>query len=172
MFDQLKFYGSCYRLNLANCRELRKVADEALNAGFYSPFLVDAALDAEDNLWGIGPAFVDALPDLEVAVPESDEDCIWIVLYHSIRQIATLAVEPKVGLARIVKCNLYERSQELVGDSHDIQNLIRAYWQYEEILAVYLGDEFQQEGKAKVKDLDDEVIEHCQIWLGKHNVEM
>ena len=171
MFDRLKFYGSCYRLNLENCTQLRKVADEALNAGFYSPFLVDAALDAEDNLLGIGPAFMDALADLGVAVPESDEDCIWIVLYHSIRQIAALAVAPEVGLARIVKCNLYERSQKLADDSHDIQNLIGAYWQYEEIWAVYLGDEFQREGKAKERDLDDQVIELCQVWLRKYDVD-
>jgi hypothetical protein len=174
MFDELRFYGSRYRLNLANCRELRKVAYEALNAGFYSSALVDAALDAEDNLREIGPAFMNALADLEVGVPESDEDCIWIVLHHSIQQIAALAVEPEVGLVEIIEvymgCNLYERSQEVVGDSHDIQNLIGAYWQYEEIWATYLGDEFQA-GKAQARDLDEEVVEYCQVWLSKHDVE-
>ena len=164
MFDKLKFYGSLYRLNLATFNELRKVADEALNAGFYSPALVDAALESDDNLLEIGPAFVDALAGLEVVVPESIEECIWGVLHYSIQQIATLVVEPEVGLARIMEvyrgCNLYERSQNFVDDSHDIQNLIGAYWEYDEICGRFVGAEFQ-EGQGQARDLNKEVIWRC-----------
>ncbi|XGB42099.1 MAG: hypothetical protein LVS60_18365 [Nodosilinea sp. LVE1205-7] len=142
MFDKLKFYGSRYRLNLATCTELREVADEALNGGFYSPTLVDAAIDAENNLLEIGPAFMDALAELGVVVPESIEECIWGVLHYSIQQIATLAVEPEVGLAGIMEvyrgCNLYELNQKSVGDSHDVQDLIGAYWEYNEIWEKYV----------------------------------
>lgn len=173
MFDKLKFYGSRYRLNLATCTELREVADEALNAGFYSPALVDAAIDAEDNLAEIGPAFMNTLAELEVVVPKSIEECIWGVLYYSIQQIATLVVEPEVGLVRIMEvyrgCNLHERSQKFVGDSHDVQNLIGAYWEYDEIWEKYVGAEFQ-EGQGQARDLDEEVIGRCQVWLSKYAV--
>jgi hypothetical protein len=174
MFDKLKFHGSRYRLNLATCTELRKVADEALNAGLYSPTLVDAALDAKDNLFEIGPAFMDALAELEVAVPESIEECIWAVLKYSAQQIVTLAVTPEVGLASIMEvyrgCNLYERSQNFVGDSHDVQNLVGAYWEYDEVWERYFGAE-SSEGQGQARDLDKEVIENCQVWLSKHDVE-
>jgi hypothetical protein len=172
---KLKFHGSRYRLNLATCTELRKVADEALNVGFYSPALVEAALDAEDNLWAIGSAFMDALAELEVIVPESVEECIWNTLRYSIQQIATLAVEPEVGSARIMEvyrgCNLHERSQKFAGDSHDVQNLIGAYWEYSEIWERYVGTESLPEGKKMAIDLDKEVIEYCQVWLSKNDVE-
>jgi hypothetical protein len=174
MLVKLKFHGCRLRLNLATCTELRKVADEALNEGFYSPSLVDAALDAENNLCGIGPAFMDALAELEVVVPESIEDCIWETLRYSIQQMAKLAIEPEVGLEEIMEvyrgCNLYERSQGFVGDSHDIQNLIGAYWEYDEIWQRYVRSE-SQEGQGQVRDLDKEVIENCQAWLSKHDVE-
>jgi hypothetical protein len=174
MFDKLKFHGSRYRLNLATCTELREVADEALNAGFYSPALVDAALDAENNLWEIGSAFMDALTELEVVVPESIEECIWGVLHYSIQQIAILAVAPEVGLASIMEvcrgCNLYERSQNFVGDSHDVQNLVGAYWEYDEIWERYVGSE-TQEGQGQARDLNKKVIENCQVWLSEHDVE-
>jgi hypothetical protein len=173
MFDKLKFCGSRYRLNLATFTELRKVADEALNAGFYSPALVDAALDAQDSLLEIGPAFMDALAELKVVVPESIEECIWGVLHYSIQQITTLAIEPEVGLAGIMEvyrgCNLHERSQQFVGDSHDVQNLIGAYWEYDETWGRYIGAEFQL-GQEQAKDLDNEVIGHCQAWLSKYAV--
>lgn len=174
MFDKLKFHGSRYRLNVATCTELREVADEALNAGFYSPALVDAAMDAEDNLLEIGPAFMDALAQLEVVVPDSIEECIWAVLHYSIQQIAMLAVEPEVGLARIMDvyngCDLHGRNQEFVGDSHDVQTLIGAYWQYDDIWERYIGAELS-EGQRQARNLDKEVIGQCQAWLTKHAVE-
>jgi len=130
MLAKLKFHGSRYRLKLATCSELREVADEALNSGYYSSALVDAAIDAENNLLGIGPAFMDALADLGVVVSESIEDCIWDVLRYSARRIATSVIEPAVGLEEIMAvyrgCDLYERSQKFVGDSHDIEYLIGA----------------------------------------------
>ena len=178
MFDKLKFYGSRYRLNLATCAELRKVADEALNAGHYSSALVDAALDAENVLWEIGPAFMAALAELEVIVPESTEECIWVVLRYSIQQIVTLAVEPEVGLASIMEVDtdydLYERSQNFVGDSYDVQNLIEAYWEYwdyHDIWERLVGAEFQ-EGHKQPRDLDKEVVGRCQDWLSKHTIEL
>ena len=174
-FDKLMFCGSRYRLNLATCTELRQVADEALNAGYYSSSLVDAALDAENILWEVGPAFVAALAELKVVVPESTEECIWIVLHYPTQQIATLAVEPEVGLASIMEvyrgCNLYDRSQNFVGDSHDVQHLIGAYWEYDEIWERYGGAEFQ-EGQRQARDLDKDVIGRCQVWLNNHTIEM
>ena len=171
-FDKLMFYGSRYRLNLATCTELRQVADEALNAGYYSSSLVDAALDAENVLWEVGPAFMIALAELNVVVPESIEECIWIVLNYPTQQIATLAVEPEVGLASIMEvyrgCNLYDRSQNFVGDSHDVQNLIGAYWEYSEIWERYIGGAEFQEGQRQARDLDKDVIGRCQVWLSNH----
>ena len=86
-----------------------------------------------------------------------------------------MAVEPEVGLTRIMEvyrgCSLHERSQKFVGDSHNIQNLIGAYWEYDEIWERYFGDEFQK-GQGQARDLDKDVIERCQVWIRKHEVEI
>ena len=175
MLVQLRFHGLRYRLGLATWLELRQVADAALNAGIYSPSLVDAALDAERNLWEIGSAFEKALIELGLALPESQEECCWKVLTHYINQIANKEVKPLTGLKGVMEvyrvCQLYERSKDYVGDSHGIHELIGAYWGYDEIFERPQEVTYENlSGEKAVLALDAEVIEMSRVWLREYSV--
>ncbi|MEM7761124.1 MAG: hypothetical protein AAF298_23795 [Cyanobacteria bacterium P01_A01_bin.40] len=175
MLVQLKFHGLRYRLGLATWLELRQVSDAALNAEIYSPSLVDAALDAEENLWEIGLAFEKALSELELTLPESQDDCCWKALEYYINQIANKEVEPLTGLKGIMEvcwgCQLYEQSKDYVGDSYDIHELIGSYWGYEELFERPKEVTYNElAGEAATLALDANVIEMCRAWLREHTL--
>lgn len=166
----MRLHGLRYRLGLATWFELREAADTALNAGIYSPSLVDAALDADECLWEIGTAFEKALHELGLTLPESQEECCWEVLKHYIEQIENEEVEPVLGLKGVMEvyqgCQLYDCSQYYAGDSHNIHELIGAYWSYHDLLEGYRNfDELKDKGALLA--LDANVIESCKTWLSK-----
>lgn len=173
MLGQLRFHGLRYRLGLASSSELRQIADSALNAGFYSPSLLDAAMDAEERLEEIGTAFEKALNELSVTLPESREECCWEVLRHSIKQIASQEVKPFTGLKEIIEvyygCDDIIRSKHYVGDSHDIHYLIGAYWRCVELFERPQEVTYKElAGKEAILAFGVDVVENCQGWLNKH----
>ena len=171
ILEQLRFHGLRFRLGLANCSELRQVADAALNAGIYSPSLVDAALDAEAWLWEIGIAFQKALSELSITLPDSKEECCWEVLRYHIEQIASQEIEPFTGLQGIMQvyygCRDLIQSNHSVGDSHDIHELVGAYWSYDDLIE---GPQEILTDEDTCLELDQAVVEICQAWLNKHSV--
>ncbi|MEM8543927.1 MAG: hypothetical protein AAGF66_08050 [Cyanobacteria bacterium P01_H01_bin.119] len=175
MLTQLRFHGLRHRLGLATCSELRQIADSALEAGIYSPSLVDAALDAEEELWEIGTAFEKALTELGITLPTSQEECCWEILSHHIEQIANKEVEPLKGLEELMKvyrgCQIHEQSKDYVGDSHDIHYLVGAYWGYDELFERPQEITYKElKAEAAFLELDADVINMCKVWLGKHAV--
>ena len=160
--EWLRFHGLRFRLGLANCSELRQVADAALNAGIYSPSLVDAALDAEEWLWEIGIAFQKALSELSITLSDSKEECCWEVLRYHIGQIASQEVEPFAGLKGIMQvyygCQDLIQSDRYIGDSHDIHELIGAYWGYDDLIE---GNQEIKTDQDKCIELDQAVVEIC-----------
>ncbi len=173
MFSQLRFQGLRYRLGLAKWMELRLTSDEALDAGIYTPSLVDAALDADEWLHEIGAAFEKALQELEIVLPDSQEGCCWALLHHYISQIESGVVKPQLGLKGVMEvyygCNLYDRSTDYVGDSHDLSELIGAYWGYDDLLErpqyVTYND---LSGEEAVSAFDEYAVASCKTWLEKH----
>lgn len=119
IFSKLRYQGLRHRLGLAECFDLRQVADEALSTEIYTPSLVDAALDADETLYEIGAAFEKALEELAIVLPESAEGCCWKLLSHYINQIKSGVIEPHIGLRRIMEvyygCNS-ERTTTYFGD--------------------------------------------------------
>lgn len=176
MLEQLRFHGLRYRLGLAICSELRQIANAALNAGIYSLSIVDAALDAEERLGEIGPAFEKALSELAVTLPESREECCWEALRHYIKQIANKEVKPLTGLGGVMEVymgclQLFEHSKHYVGDSHDIHELIGAYWGYDDLFERPQEITYNElAGEEAVLALDVDVVESCRAWLSKHAV--
>jgi hypothetical protein len=173
MLAQLRFYGLRYRLGLATWLELRQVADAALNAEIYSPSLVDAALDAREWLWEIGVAFEKALSELGLTLPSSQEECCWEVFRYCINQIANKETEPLTGLEGVMEvyrsCQLQKQSKHYAGDSHDIHELVGAYWDYDDLFE-RSGEITYKElaGEEAILALDADVIEICKAWLTKH----
>ncbi len=167
MLSQLRFQGLRYRLGFAKWSELRQVADAALNADIYTPSLVDAALDAGEWLHEIGPALEKALEALKITLPKSEDDCCWALLQCYISQIAGELTTPRAGLDGVMEvydgCNLYDRSIGYVGDSHDIHELIGAYWEYDD-----LPTHNDLCGADAIAALDQRVVSLCARWLERH----
>ena len=175
MLTQLRFHGLRHRLGLATCSELRQIADSALEEEVYSPSLVDAALDAKEELWEIGTAFEKALTELEITLPTSQEKCCWEILSYHIEQIANEEVKPLTGLEGLMEvyrgCQLQEQSKDYAGDSHDIHYLVGAYWGYDELFERPQEITYHKlTGEAAFLELDADVISMCKVWLGKHAV--
>lgn len=92
---------------------------------------MDAALDAKDNLYYIGIAFEKALQELDIFLPKSINKCLWLLLQYYISQIVDGKVHPDKSLSNIMDvyygCNLYDKNNHYVGDSHDIHYFIGYY---------------------------------------------
>ncbi|MBD2038337.1 hypothetical protein H6F76_25625 [Leptolyngbya sp. FACHB-321] len=175
MLGQLRFYGLRYRLGLATSYELRQIADSALNAGLYSPSILDAALDAEERLEEVGTAFEKALNELSVTLPESREECCWEILRHSIKQIASQEVKPFTGLKEIIEvyygCQDVIHSNYYVGDSYDIHYLIGAYWGCVELFERPQEVTYKElAGKEAILAFGIDVVGNCKSWLDKHDL--
>lgn len=173
MVSQLRFQGLRYRLGLANCIELRQTANEALDAGIYTPSLVDAALDVDERLYEIGAAFEKALAELEIVLPDSKEECCWALLHHHVNQIESGVTKPQPGLKGVMEvyygCNLYEQSTDYVGDSHDLSELIGAYWGYNDLFKRPQEVTYNDlSGEDAVSAFDSYVVVSCKIWLETH----
>jgi hypothetical protein len=196
MLSQIRFQGLRHRLGFAKWPELRQVADEALNADIYTPSLVDAALDAGEWLHEIGAAFEKALEELEINLPQSEDSCCWALLHHHVSQISTGLITPWAGLEGVMEVYYGCRIQctNYVGDSHDIHELIGAYWQYDELLECreevtykdpggavittgvvgtvdsddFTHRNFSKEDVIALLELDRSVVEICKLWLERH----
>jgi hypothetical protein len=173
MLSQLRFQGLRHRLRLASWQDLRQVADEALNAGIYTPSLVDAALDAGEWLHEIGAAFEKSLKELEITLPRSEDDCCWALLDYHVSQIATGLTTPLDGLKGLMEVDsgygLYDWSVGNIGYSHDSHELIEAYWQYDELLEQPQEATYNNlRGADAIAALDQWVVTLCARWLERH----
>jgi uncharacterized protein (DUF433 family) len=176
VLSQLAYQGVRHLAGLATSCELRQAANAALNAGLYSPSLADVAVFLDKRLSDIGPVFQEALRELHIAVPESCDDCCWTLLRHYIGQIANRYVLPREGLGGLMHevffgFNLHEKSTRYVGDSHDIEQLISAYYGYDDLLERPHEVSFNGlYGRAAVDALDADVVAKCASWLERHPV--
>ncbi|VEP12150.1 hypothetical protein H1P_1360020 [Hyella patelloides LEGE 07179] len=171
MENQLKIYGILHKLNLATWEELRNIANNALNKEIYSLSLVDAALDADENIHDIGLAFEKALAELNIIIPQSINKCRWLSLKHYINQIANEKVVIYKGLINIMKvyngCNLHKKSRYYAGDSHDIHYFVGYYWAYNDIQQDF---SLTLEDKKEITiNCDRKVIEIANSWLQRRN---
>jgi hypothetical protein len=167
---QLRVYGLRYRLGLAESRELRQIADDALNAEIYSPSLVDAALDAAEWLHSIGAAFELALQELAIMLPESDEDCCRALVAYYVGAIANQNVNPQqglIGIKEIYYSYLFcEQGQNTISDNLGILEFMGLYWSYDDLSNELMNCTVNGlSGEAAIVEFDKEVIEACQGWL-------
>jgi uncharacterized protein (DUF433 family) len=171
VFSQLALQGVRDSSGLAFPHELQQAANAALNVGLYSPSLADAAVFLEERLSDISPAFQLALRELHITIPESREDRCWMLLRYYIGQIANRHVSPHEGLAPLMNdvyfgFGLYEQSTNYVGDSHDIQELVGAY--YDLLERPHEVSYNGLYGRAAVDAFDASVVAQCVSWLDRH----
>jgi hypothetical protein len=148
---------------------LAKIADSLLEEGVYSLEIGELATTRHPVMADAGPLFEAALRDLNVKVPSRDE-AVWILLRHHISRIASEDVRPRDGLRSVLevynRADLYAQSQTYVGDSHGIQDLIGAYWAYEDPSPPPGAS--LQDYSIDLRALDEAVVHAATVWVGQH----
>ena len=132
----LQLAAARYVLGDLSSAELARIADGLLDQGIYSMAIGELATTRHLVMADAGPLFEQALRDLKVEMP-SREEAVWVLLRHHIGRIAYEDVAPREGLRSVM--DVYNRAapqahcHTYVGDSHGIQQLVGAYWEYDDL---------------------------------------
>lgn len=163
-----------YVLGVENAATLRQAADRALDCGFYTEALGQLAMEfhSESLVADAGPIFERALAQLGLSLP-SHADAVWVALRHAIGRIARGEVPPRAGL-RIVyviyeNAHLNKESRGTVGDSHELQKLLGAFYGYDDLEG--RPDEVSFEGRygeEAIAALDAAVLADAKEWAARH----
>jgi hypothetical protein len=168
--QDLKLAAARYVLGNVASEELMRVADTLLTEGVYSPAIGELGTTRGLVMAEAGPLFEQALRDLNVDVP-SPEEAVWVLLRYHIGRIAYEEVSPREGLQSVLevsdRANLHGQSGTYVGDSHGIEQLTDAYWEYDCLHARPVGESVETDLEAK-RALDDTVVRAATEWVGEH----
>ena len=149
-----------HALGLIESWEVPGIADAALGAGTYSGALAELATLRSPTMADVSPLLERAFRELGTPIPSKDA-AAWIILRHSIGQLAIGKTQGRAALQPIIDvCNhagLAERTIHYLGDSHGIDPFIGAYWEYDET--------------DDTKGLDARVTGAARNWLRAHSVE-
>lgn len=173
--DELVLTAARYVFGEERAASLREAADRALKAGVYSDSLAQLATEfhAKSPLSDAGPVFERALAELGLPLP-SRTDAVWIALRHAVGRIARGEVAPLAGLAEVKAifdiAEFFDRSRAVVGDTHDLQRLLGAYWSYDELETWRDEPRFIGSFERDVAALDAAVVEEAQRWTARHGV--
>jgi hypothetical protein len=153
-----------YVLGVAESWELPIIADALMNIGPSTPAMAELATMRNPVMAEAGPLFEQALRERGVQIP-SREEAIWTLLRYYLQGIADGSIMPKEGLSLVVRGayypgKLYERSEKFAGDSHDLQHLIGAYYEYDDLYKP--GD---------VNQLNAEVVKLALEWIERNGSE-
>ena len=166
----LRLEAARYALGDLSSDELTRIADALLIQGVYLPSIGELATGRGLVMEEAGPLFEYTLRQLGVDLP-SREEAIWALLRHHIRRVANGDVAPREGLQSVLhlydRAGLHGRSQVYVGDSHGIQGLIGAYWQYQDVLGRPFGEALETDVEG-LRALDDFVLHEATGWIGEH----
>ncbi|ODS56255.1 MAG: hypothetical protein ABS36_07585 [Acidobacteria bacterium SCN 69-37] len=150
--------------------ELPGVAEALLDGGCNSRAVIELATLRHPTMADAGPLLQRLLDEAGVRWPSVD-DAVWIVLRCELDRIARRVVEPYDGLGRVMAvvdaCGLHDRSRVHVGDSHGLERLVGAYWDYDD-----LDDMSRVGAPAHVdqarQELDDDVVRRAREWMDEH----
>lgn len=162
MKSELQLQGVRLTAGLASSDDLRGVADKALNAGIYSPSLAETALFSEHNLAELAPDYTKALHELQIDCPTDEEEIIWYLLRYYIGEVAGGRLKPSEGVETLLKevyyhFNLYERSVNYVGDSHNIERILGDYYAFDDV------------GPERYAEIEESILSECRKWLHQNS---
>lgn len=151
------YIAARYRLGLASGADLTRIADQALDREIYSSSLGELATISNPIMSEVGPLFEKAMDELNVAIPDFEE-AVSTVLCCLLREVLAGTVTPREGMSRVVNeiyhhCGLHEGSKELAGDSHDLQDLLSAFYAYDDI------------NESRFAEIDEEIVGLARQWV-------
>lgn len=171
--EELRIAAAKYVLDAIPSWELSALANRLVDSGLAARAVVDLATLREQTMAEARPLFERILEAEHVTTPSKDE-AVWVLLRHCVGAIANGSVVPREGLGPMMDVfrraeSMGHRDSKYVGDSHDIEHLVGAYWEYEDIddaarVVTYLGADEQR------RSLDVEVVRCAQEWVRRHGV--
>ena len=168
--QDLRLAAARYALGELATTEIVRIADALLEEGAYSQAIGELATTPRLVMADAGPLFEDVLRELKVEVPSPD-GAIWVLLRHHIGRIAYQDVPPREGLQAVLDVyNLADpppQSETYVGESHGIERLIGAYWEYNDLLVRPAGESLEPHPE-ELMALDDVVVRAANKWVGEH----
>jgi hypothetical protein len=170
---EMRSAAARYVLGVATGRDLVRAADSLMDQGIVTPSLVELATCCDPIMSDAGPLFEKALSELREQLPDRDT-ATWHLVRQHIGKIACGETPPREGVAALVReveqnSRSTLRSIRYVGDSHDLQDLIGAYYGLDD-----LGDrpnEVSYEGKygqEAIQALQHHMVDLAREWIAKH----
>ena len=165
-----------YRLGLFDTEALIHIADKLLEEGRHTPSVVKLSILVLESpiMAEAAPLFEKACVELGVAIP-SQQEAINKLLHFQIESIASGAIAPQEGLEAMMR-ELYfpfiiaEPCKKYVGDSHGMEHLIGAYWNYDDLVGH--PNEVSWEGKYGAEAIacwEEFVRQKARGWLQIHS---
>ena len=169
----LEIEAARFKLDFLTCEELTELANNTLNSGIYCDAFSDIVTE-NYTLEEAKAKFKSGLNELEIAIPQFDE-AVWIVLKEHIGQISSGSLSPKEGMKKIVRevvhaANLHDLSKEYLGDSHEIHELLSAYYSFDDIEDSKMDVTYDgKSGKEAMDAIENRIIALANEWLIKAN---
>jgi len=169
--DQLELAAAKYRLGRQTGEALRDLGVALLSDGHDQA--VRLAIVEDVTMAEVGPIFERVCLEMGQAIPPLDR-AIDIVIAAQLSDIAEGRVAPEVGLKHlmedVVLPHVTAESQAdpygFVGESRDLQHLVGAYWNYDELRV--RPTELSIDGKfgdEAIELLDEQVVGFAHDWL-------
>jgi hypothetical protein len=170
---EIQVAAARYVLGVATGNDLVWAADRAVDRDHITPSLAELASRRSPIMSDAGPLFEMALRELQWTLPDRDT-ATWHVIRHHVGRIARGETPPRTGIAAVIREVEQNPKSTLrcirwVGDSHDLQNLIGAYYGFDDLEA--RPDEVSCEGKygrEAVEALENHMIGLARKWIAEH----
>jgi hypothetical protein len=174
--NRLELAAARYRLGLDDGASLRALGEALLSDEHDTDTAVSLAIVDDLALSEVGPVFEQVCRELKQTIPSLDE-AIGKVSTAILRYIVDGSADPQTDLQRLMDEIYWPHlavetkadKGQYIGESHNLQSLIGAYWSYDELLK--RPAELSIDGKhgaEAIALLDERVRALAQDWLGKH----
>lgn len=153
-------------------QELKHIAITWIEQGHDCPSLHELAWEPILTHHEAEHLFTASMAALGFQAPSAREAADMLVRHH-LSQIVSGTVAPEEGLHAMMQKAYWpeiskDQSSVYVGDNYDLQYLIGAYWNYEDLATASSLDTPGLDVQACLKALNDDVRKYAAEWLSQH----
>lgn len=168
--EQLTFEAAKYIFGRSNIDKMREIINSLVKNGVYYDTFYDVLYPDNYVIDVIGPAFERSLRSLGITIPDY-EGSVWIIIHYYLQRIVSGETDPYEGLYELMlevywDYDFYSKTNNYLGDSHGIQDLVGLYWGYDDFMErsaeVSLNGKY---GDEAVEELKKEIFAEAQKWV-------
>jgi hypothetical protein len=170
ILDALKYESANLLLDRMNDERVVQLIDELIAQGIY----FDEFLEVLDKSY-YRPNFLEALNasllKLEVTIPETVDQAVWILLEYHISKMASEDGNAFNGLEDFMRDVYWNfdfgpHTKKYLGDSHGVENLIGLYWGYADLRDRYAP---KSPPKDDVESCETKAKSFARDWIFKYS---